>query len=236
MSLGLILNTRPVPYEERFHNAFGDLPWAIFNCPLTKLALTGATTPPPKSFDSVIFTSQMGVRVFPVDQRWTMKRAYVVGAATAEAARAAGFHDVVQTGENVEDLRRHLAATSFGFALYPSAEDVTTDLTAEFPQITRVSIYKMVARESLPPQLVASVREKTPVVVPLFSHRNAGILAVLLQKAGVDAANSSIVAVGLSDEVFTGVAGPWQRQGIADKPTIEALVAKTGEAIASLGP
>ncbi len=230
--LGLILNTRSNGYHERFHEAFGDLPWAIYDCPLTHPRPLSALTPAPDKYDALIFTSQIGVKMFLSEKGWTRKTVYAVGAATAEAARKY-YPKVVTTGENGEDMRTYLANAPFTAAFYPSAEDVSIDLAKDFPgRVERVPMYKMESRTDLPAQIVQPLLAGTPVVVPLFSRRNAEILADLLQKAGVSAANARISAVGISADVFAAGGGPWQRQSAADKPTSIALLRATEAAIA----
>lgn len=232
--LGLILNTRPADYHDRFHDAFGDLPWAIYDCPLTRPEPVSGAVPSPETFDAVIFTSQMGVKLFWPDPRWLKKKVYAVGAATAEAASRAGYADVLQTGDDVDDLRRYLKELPFSTALYPSAQEVSADLSQEFPgRILRVPIYEMVARTDLPQQIVLQARA-IPIITPLFSHRGATILADLMGKAGVTRANSMVLAVGMSADVFAGVEGPWRRMAVAHRPTLEAMVAVTDKEIGRL--
>lgn len=232
--LGLILNTRPADYHDRFHDAFGELPWAIYDCPLTRPVPVSGEVPSPDTCDAVIFTSQMGVKLFWPDPRWLKKKVYAVGSATAEAASQAGYADVLQTGDDVDDLRRYLKELPFSAALYPSAVEVTADLSQEFPgRILRVPIYDMVARTDLPRQIVLQARAM-PIIVPLFSRRGATILADLMVKAGITKANSMLMAVGMSADVFSGVEGPWRRMAVAHKPTLDAMAAVTGKEIAKV--
>ncbi len=234
--LGLILNTRPAVYHDRFHEAFGDLPWAIFDCPLTQGEPISAVFPSPVTYDSIIFTSQIAVKMFVADPAWGLKTVYAVGEATAKAAVEIGYARVVQTGENVDDLRQYLANNSFASALYPSATEVSADLAHEFlGRVTRVPVYKMIARSALPDQFVRQAA-RMYVVVPVFSRRNAVILADLLTKAGLTRHNSAVIAVGMSKDVFDGVHGAWQRHPVAAAPTMQGMVAMTRATIEALGP
>ncbi len=236
MTLGLIINTRPSVYHDRFHEAFGDLPWAIFNCPLTRPQPTSATIPSSRDFDSLIFTSQIAVGIFLPDAQWTNKRVFAVGSATADAARRAGFHDVVQTGQNVDDLRNFLSNDSFGSALYPSATEVSAELEREYAgRIVRRAVYEMISRNALPEELVAAVRNNTPIVAPLFSRQSARFFANLFESAGIVGPNTSIATIGISQDVFTDSGAAWQNRTVAAQPTIEALVVRTGEAIENFG-
>jgi uroporphyrinogen-III synthase len=231
---GLILNTRPAVYHERFHDAFGDLPWAIYDCPLTRAEPVSAAIPPPSAHDSLIFTSQVAVNLFFSDPAWRLKPVYAVGAATFDAAVRAGYAKVIQTGENVDDMRRYLAAQSFVSALYPSGSEISANLPEEFlGRITRVPIYRMIPRDSLPDQLVWHIKNGY-LVVPLFSRRNAVIFTDLLAKAGLTRANSAVIAVGMSQDIFEGVSGPWHRHLVSKAPTMQSMVAITGATIDAL--
>jgi len=233
--MGLILNTRPAFYQERFHAVFGDLDWPIYDCPVTLAEPLAMSTPSPAGFDALIFTSQMGVVTFAPTKAWLSKKVYAVGQGTAETAIAMGFTDVVQTGLDVDDMRRHLRDANFKQALYPSADEISADLPAEFPgQIRREIIYRMIPRPDLPDHIVRQILAGTPIAAPVFSRRGTDILADLLRKAGITSDNSRIIAVGISANVFAGGQGPWQRQIVADEPIVGALVAKTSEAIGSL--
>ncbi len=235
MTLGFILNTRPAFYHLRFHDAFGDLPWAILDCPTTYVEPLSVGTPSPEGFDAVIFTSQMGVATFSFAQPWFNKKVYAVGQGTAEAAAAAGFTNILQTGYDVEDMCRCLADETFKTALYPSGDEISADLAQEFPgRIHRISTYRMVALTTLPTYVATPALQGTPIIAPLFSRRGARILSDILGKSGVSADNAKVTAVGISANVFADGAGPWHRQMVADEPTLEALAAKSGEAIESL--
>jgi uroporphyrinogen-III synthase len=235
MTLGLILNTRPTFYQERFHDVFGELDWAIFDCPLTAPEPAAQFIPGPDAFDSVIFTSQIGVAIFAPDKRWFGKKVFAVGPGTAEAATKAGFKDVVQTGFDADDLKRHLANATFAKALYPSAEEVSADLSVDFPgRVERLVVYKMVPRPDLPQQILQPIQQGTHIVVPLFSRRAAVILGDLLKAAGISVSGAQITAIGISADVFAEGGAPWHRHMVAERPTLEALAAKADEAIKAL--
>ncbi len=236
MTTGLILNTRAPLYQERFHDAFGDLPWAIFDCAVARPEPAGDMhTPTPRAFDALIFTSQIAIMAWVPSGGWLNKKVYAVGEGTAQAAVAAGYTNVIQTGLNVDDMRRYLATADFGTAFYPSADEVSADLSLEFPgRIRREVAYKMVPRADLPQQIITPALKGTPIVAPLFSRRAADILSGLLGKAGITADNARITAIGISANVFASDTGPWRHRVAAEQPTLEALVAKTGEMIESL--
>ncbi len=233
--MGLILNTRAAFYQDRFHMAFGDLPWAIYDCPLTLPEPLAMDVPPPGKFDAVIFTSQIAVATFAPTPVWLSKKVFAVGQGTAEAAAEAGFADVIQTGLTVDDMRSFLRTADFQSAFYPSADEISADLTVDFPgRIRREVAYRMVARPDLPQHLIAQIQQGMPIAAPMFSRSGTDIFVDVLNRAGLTPANAKITAIGISANVFAGTAGPWHGQAVADEPTLGGLVAKTGEVIESL--
>jgi uroporphyrinogen-III synthase len=232
MGEGIILNTRPALYRERFHEAFSSIGWPIIDYPVLSEEALSPFVPPPQGFDAVIFTSPMAVRFFPVGEVWRSKLAFAVGPGTLDAARAAGFTNVVQTGSDADDLKRYLARAVFAKALYPSGEDVTSDFSEAFPgKIQRVVLYRMVAREALAGEIVVAIKNAKAVIAPVFSKRSAAVLGDLLNKAGLTSAD--ITVVGISDEVLTGN-GPWRARAVAAQPTLEAVAAAAKKIIAGV--
>src|SRR4051812_42337821 len=112
----LILNSRPIEHRARFHAAFGEaLPgWRIIDCPVLTAEPLTPRLPASGGFDAVIFTSQIAASLFPVTSAWSGKKVLAVGEATASAACAAGFTEVIDTGKDVDDLRSHLSSAAFG--------------------------------------------------------------------------------------------------------------------------
>jgi uroporphyrinogen-III synthase len=181
------------------------------------------------------FTSQIAVATFAPTPAWLTKKVFAVGQGTAETAAQAGFTDVIQTGQTVDDMRAFLRTADFTSALYPSADEITADLTVDSPgRIRREIAYRMVPRDDLPQQLIAHIQKGTPIVAPMFSRRGTDIFADVLGKASLTAANAKITAVGISANVFAGHPGPWHGQTVAEEPTLGALAAKTGEVIESM--
>lgn len=228
MATGLLINTRPQFYRARFHEAFAALGWPIVDCPLLSPAPTDAALPDPTDFDAVVFTSQVAVALMR-DARWHGKRVFAVGPGTAEAALQAGFTDTVQTGVNADDLARFLAREDFRRALYPSAVEVSADLSLADPRVVRLAVYRMTPRTDLPDDLLASARHGLPILIPLFSRRSAETLVELVAGADLDNLTVRLGIVAISPEVMAAATGPWQVSGVADNPTLDAVVAKTRE-------
>jgi uroporphyrinogen-III synthase len=232
---GVIVNIRPENYRERFHHAFAPIGWRIIDSPVLVPQSLHAVLPEPDGYDAVIFTSQVAVDVLSGLRGWHDKTAYAVGSATADSARRAGFSRTVQTGVDAKDLAAALAAAPFKQAFYPSAEDVSADVSLDDPvRIRRLAVYRMCASPDLAADFVAVARAGIPTVVPLFSRRSARSLENLLAEAGITAQNARLSAIAISADVLAPDAGPWQQRAVADKPTLEAVVTKTAAVVANM--
>lgn len=129
------------------------------------------------------FTSANGVRAFA---RLSPRRSgpvYVVGAATAAAARAAGFCDVIEGAGDVEALAdRILADAPAGEILHASAREPAGDLTGRLVAAgrpaRRVALYA--ARDTQPAGTDLQAALASPFVLvhsPRAGRRLAGLLA-----------------------------------------------------------
>ncbi len=233
---GMIFNTRPEFYRDRFHEAFASIGLPILDCPVLTPEPTGVALPAPDDFDSVIFTSQIAVAMFPARAEWQLRKVYAVGPGTADAVRAAGFSDVVCTGADAEDMEQRLTGEPFQNALYASAEDVSKDLSEVFPErVRRLSIYRMVLLADLPAPVRTTIEDSAEVILPLFSKRTAVAIAALLRKGRLVSDSPHICAVGISDGIFAVEEGPWHCRAVASSPTLDAMVAKTRDLAIDIG-
>lgn len=232
---GVIVNIRPETYRERFHQAFGSIGWAIIDSPVLRPEALRPALPDAQGYDAVIFTSQVAIDMLRDAHGWRDKTAYAVGPATAEAARRAGFSQTVQTGLDAKDLAAFLVSASFKRAFYPSAEEVSADISLDDPmRIRRLAVYRMSPSPALAEEFLTAARTRRPAVVPLFSRRSAQAVEALLKEAGITAQNTYLAAVAISADVLKPAAGPWQRRAVADKPTLEAVVTKTAATVADM--
>lgn len=232
---GAILNIRPETYRQRFHAAFAPIGWPIIDSPVLVPESMNPALPDAAGYDAIIFTSQVAIDMLGGAGAWRGKTAYAVGSATADAARRAGFTRIVQTGSDASEMTGALAAAAFRQAFYPSAEDVSADISLDDPvRIRRMAIYRMIPCKDLAPELLAAARAGRRIIIPLFSRRSARTAARLMADAGISAQNAHLTAVAMSEDVLAGEPGPWQGQWVADNPTLEAMVAKTRAAAAAL--
>jgi uroporphyrinogen-III synthase len=101
---------------------------------------------------ALAFTSANGVEAFAVRSPGRDLKVFAVGDATAEAAREAGFSDVVSAHGDVEALGRLVAAAGLpegAVVLHPGGSELAGDLpSAAGPgvRVRRVALYETVAR------------------------------------------------------------------------------------------
>jgi uroporphyrinogen-III synthase len=99
--------------------------------------------------EALTFTSANGVRAFA--DRWGAPAlpVFTVGGATAAAARAAGFIDVVSADGDVGDLTALIAARRPGRILHAGARELAGDLEGDLRQhgveVRTVAVYESVA-------------------------------------------------------------------------------------------
>lgn len=219
----MILNLRPAPHRDAFHRLFGGFGLPIVDCPLLRPEAINDPLPAPDDFDAVIFTSQIALDFFPVDPTWRTKTAYAVGAATAAAARAAGFEDVVCTGQDAADLAALFQASDTQRAFYPSAEEPAVELAAQFPErVARQAVYRMIASLDLPAPAIAALGGEEVVYAPSFSRRTTLSLVSALSRAGVDKA-ANLTVIGISRAAVELPSAPWGTTLVALEPTAPSI-------------
>jgi uroporphyrinogen-III synthase len=193
----------------------------------TTLDLTGAR--------ALAFTSANGVRALvhahPDAPRLGLP-AFAVGAATAAAARAAGFANVVTGGGDVETLARAIVTelrpgggTVVHVAGRERAGDLVAALAAEGVEARRAVLYAADAVESLSPGTVEALRAGTVDDVIIFSPRTARRFVTLLARAGLARAAGCLRLIALSHRVVEAAQGPkFAAVAVAARPDTEALL------------
>ena len=228
--LPLILLTRPQGQSERFAAALRQQIDAaeVLIAPLMAARFLRPEIPP-RIWQGLVLTSETGAeaaRRIAAGGATLPERAYCVGDRTRDAARAAGFVAVSAQGaatDLVEDLvARKLAGPLLHLRGKASTGDVAARLSA-----AGVETISLVCYEQRPlqagPGLIAVLRERRPVLLPLFSPRSAELFRDQLAKTGATApvwvvAMSAAVAQALHPLVPDRIA-------VAGRPDSAAMVA-----------
>jgi uroporphyrinogen-III synthase len=174
---------------------------------------------------ALAFTSVNAVRAFARRSPVRDLPVFVVGMATAVAAKEAGFGQIESADGNVHSLARLIAGRATeqaGILLHPGAAEAAGDLVGDLKQVgipaRAVALY-----DTVPADVPASVLEALASigVVLVHSPKAARRLATIL--AGQTVAH--MTALGLSPEVCAPLAEAGLAQTIAAPlPTEDALL------------
>ncbi len=178
-----------------------------------------AWTPPDPLPPAVMLTSAAAARLFdahtPPPPALQARPCFAVGAATAAAARAAGFADVREGGGNAQALINGIAAAGFAELLHLAGEDRTDAALPAGLTITTRIVYAA--------RLQPLARPEPFDVAWLFSARTAAHFAAECDRLGLARADVAIAAIS---PAAANAAGPgWRRIDIAASPDEAALLA-----------
>jgi uroporphyrinogen-III synthase len=229
-----LLITRPEPDASALAQELEGLGHAPLVAPLMDivsrpfaLAFTGV--------QGVLFTSANGVRAF-ADQVGTPPdglAAYVVGPASADAARVAGWRHVQVAGGDVHALAGLVSKTvdpAGGRLVHLSGKAAAGDLagllTEQGYDVERIVAYEARAAARLPELAGEALRGGTVEGVLLFSPRTARLYGTLVGEAGLEAAASRVTAYCLSQAVADALTAlPGVPKKVASAPQTPQLLA-----------
>lgn len=182
----------------------------------------------------VIFTSANGVRAAGNSNLAARLTAWCVGATTAEAARAAGFGEVISGDGNADDLARLILETRpSGPLLHIANEDAAGALVAALRagglDARFAAPYRTEPAPGLSAEALSALAGPAPVVLLLHSAKAASAVAA----SGARLTHASLVGISaaalapLSDAAVLG-------RFAADRPNETALLAAVEQAAAAL--
>lgn len=233
MSLSVIV-TRTLPDANDTCERLAERGFAPLLSPMLHLVFHALN---PSLFDGVahvIFTSANGVRAAGNSNLAARLTAWCVGATTAEAARAAGFGEVVSGDGNADDLAQLiLAARPRGPLLHIANEDAAGALVAALRAGGLDARFAAPYRTEPAPGLTAEARlalaGSSPVVLLLHSAKAASAVAASganLSQAGLVGISAAALAP-LADAAVLG-------RFIAERPNETALLAAVEQAATAL--
>lgn len=196
------------------------------NIPLLTVGPPQTQPAPPRRDDTLIFTSQNGVKAFCslTNRRdWSV---YTVGDSTAKCAEKHGFKKVVSAKGDVDALGSLLIRThqpTNARFYYASAQDVSGDLVAvlqskNFP-VERAIIYETHALSRVPEDMAKLIAEGARLIVMLYSAKAAQIFA------GLGMHTERIETISISPQVDKNLDGlTIGSRYIAEKPTHASMI------------
>jgi uroporphyrinogen-III synthase len=153
---------------------------------------------------ALAFTSANGVRAFADATGERGLKVFAVGAATAQAARAAGFKSVLSADGDVEALAEGIAARRGelrGVVLHPGAAEPAGDLAGALEK-QGVEARRLILYETAPVEDIDTASLAASDAVLLHSPRAAQVLARLLKEHPAP----QLRALGLSKAVMKPLA------------------------------
>ena len=148
---------------------------------------------------------------------------YTIGGTSADAARRAGFGNIISADGDREEFTALITARhnpASGPLLHLSgrhrAGDITAELQARGLKTERLQVYEAVAATRLPAHISNQIIARKIHMVLFFSPRSAGIFVSLAEDSGLGAALSGMTALCLSDAVKAAARpGGWKKTPVA---------------------
>ncbi|MDB9890989.1 uroporphyrinogen-III synthase [Alphaproteobacteria bacterium] len=195
----------------------------------------------PADFTGIIFTSRHAVDAVAKTAdagAWISKPTFVVGSATAAAAKQAGFKNIIignGAGAGlVEPIRQALADTNIAKPqkanlLWPSALEISFDMTAAMRRhdiaVQRLPVYKMMANANFAPSVRAALAKNCISAVIAMSPRSIQILRANMDAAGLGSARNKIDLIAGSDAIAAAAGDGWYHIYAARHPRRSRLLA-----------
>lgn len=234
-----LIVTRPQEDQAALVAALERLGHEVIAAPLLDIRFLDDVMLPDLIWQALLVTSANGVRALLAQEK-RLARALprdlpvlAVGAASADAARAAGFLMVNEAGGDVISLaalvRERLAAEA-GPLLHVAGSVVAGDLKgaleAEGFRVERAVLYEAIVPDRLPDAAQAALGAGMADGVLLYSPRTAETFVRLVRAAGCEASLAAVRAFCLSDAVADRLAGlPFAALHVANMPTQDDMLA-----------
>jgi len=191
-------------------------------------------------FAALIFTSRNGVVMGTAGQDFPPDHTvFAVGNATAEAARAAGFTNVISAQGNVDDLAECIAHHFSDMAPHPKhafpfrllhirgqnhAGSLSEALSAKGIAVEKAIVYKMTAETALNLEARTGLEQGTLDGVILLSPRTATLFAQLLTQAGLSPLPKRFIFAVISSAAAAPLKGLGGRVRTAQQPNLEHVL------------
>ncbi|MDB2498179.1 uroporphyrinogen-III synthase [Alphaproteobacteria bacterium] len=195
----------------------------------------------PADFTGIIFTSRHAVDAVTKMANaaaWIPKPAFVVGSATAAAAKQAGFQNIIIGSGGgaglVEPIRQTVADTDHinpqkANLLWPSAREISFDMTVAMRRhdiaVQRLPAYQMTTNADLVPPVRAALAKNCISAVIAMSPRSIQILRANMDAAGLGSDRNKIDLIAGSDAIAAAAGDGWNHVYAARHPRRIRLLA-----------
>lgn len=210
-----ILVTRPEPDGEATAAALRARGYRVMLAPMLRLEPVSFQLEPDAVFGGVIVTSANALRGIGEPSaiaRLAKLPLFAVGKHTAQAARAAGFTDVIVADGDAAALRASVGARTRAKKLgkqrpllYLAGADLARDLAGELRQdgflVVTQTTYRMVPRSSLPADVQDAFSREGIEAVLHYSRRSARSFAEATRACGIEISALAVPQCCLSEAV-----------------------------------
>lgn len=238
---GRVLITRPAEDAGPLAQALEARGFNVLIEPLLHIRMLDGPAPDLAGVQALAFTSANGVRALvhaAPDAPAAGCPAFAVGPATTEAARVAGFADVISADGDVGALAELIAGRldpEAGAVLHVAGSHRAGDLAGRIEaagfHARRAVLYEAEAAEALSPETRAAIAAGEVGWVLIFSPRTAGLFVTLMQGAGLGALANAICLAALSPAAAEAAAPlSWGEVRVAVAPRQDALLDALGPA------
>lgn len=241
-----ILVTRPAPDNERTAATLRARGHDVLLAPMLRFEPVAFHLGPDSKLSAVIVTSANALRALadhPERPRLLALPVFAVGERTAQAAREAGFADVMAAGGDANSLRelvlsqaraRHLRKSRSLLYLAASdrARDLGDDLGARGFDVATVIAYRMAMIDDLPAEASAAFAAGTIEAVLHYSARSARAFLAAIRLAGVEISALGLPQCCISEAVATVLRdGGATQVAVAHAPDEDAVIEALARAL-----
>lgn len=227
-----VLITRPQPGADHLATRVAQAGWKPLIEPLLTIVPEKNADMNFNGYGGLIFTSASGVRAVSRADISRDLPVYVVGPATAAAARDSGFIDIRQGGGTVEVLSCFIKNDDRAprILLHLSGADVAGAVRPPPGiRVDRRVVYRVEAADSLTPMCRDAFAEGQIAAALFFSPRTARIFNSLIRAVGRAEALKSVKALCISDSVVECLHDlPWQTIVCAATPDTGGVLSLLG--------
>ena len=180
---------------------------------------------------AVLLTSRNGARALAASTTRLSVPVAAVGDATAQAARDAGFSNVISASGSSADLVHMVGGLDpeKGRLVHVTGEVEAGDLAGRIQDkgftVDRVVLYKAVPAKKLSASTAALISQGGVAMALFFSPRTAATFAALARKARVAKGCAAIRGVFISQAAAEAASAlPWRAQLVATRPHLAAVI------------
>ncbi len=206
--------------------------------PVLEIRPVSFDIPDTRRFKTLVFTSAHAARIFPEKTRADENATVLaVGAQTSQAAREAGYKDVIDAGGTTKTLLDVIEEKDLsGPFLYPRGVHVQGDLEGRLKErgheCRSIEVYEAVKIPRLSEEALYAIRNGLITSVLLFSPRSAGIFCENAAQAGLSDSFHTINALCLSETVVKSLLGlSWRNISVAPHPDRDGMLSLLGNLI-----